>query len=244
MKKLISLVLALCLACMLIPAVAEDDVTGEWYANMSGIAVKFTINADNTFTMEVPGLGQTQEGTWTMEGEEITMTVGDAPEKGTFKDGVLTLHSSSGEDLVLGREPLEGIKVAEVNPEAKAEDFNGDWALKYMGMQGLVVDLSAAGEQAESMPKTLKFEDGALVFPEGENSISQMVGGDTTKLEYADGIYSYLMDLGETAGIKIEVKAELLQDGMLALTINMTYGEETMGVQLYYVKAEAEAPAA
>ena len=56
MKKLISLVLALCLACMLIPAVAEDDVTGEWYANMSGIAVKFTINADNTFTMEVPGL--------------------------------------------------------------------------------------------------------------------------------------------------------------------------------------------
>ena len=243
MKKLISLVLALCLACMLIPALAEDDVTGEWYANMMGVAVKFTINADNTFTMEVPGLGQTQEGTWKLEGEEITLTVGDQPEKGTFKDGVLSM-TFGGQEVALSREPIEGIKVAEVNAEAKAEDFNGEWTLKYMGMQGLVVDLSAAGEQAESMPKTLKFEDGALVFPEGENSISQMVGGDSTKLEYADGIYSYLMDLGETAGVKIEVKAELLQDGMLALTINMSYGEETMGVQLYYVKAEAEAPAA
>ena len=243
MKKLISLVLALCLACMLIPALAEDDVTGEWYANMMGVAVKFTINADNTFTMEVPGLGQTQEGTWKLEGEEITLTVGDQPEKGTFKDGVLSM-TFGGQEVALSREPIEGIKVAEVNAEAKAEDFNGEWTLKYMGMQGLVVDLSAAGEQAESMPKTLKFEDGALVFPEGENSISQMVGGDTTKLAYADGIYSYLMDLGETAGVKIEVKAELLQDGMLALTINMSYGEETMGVQLYYVKAEAEAPAA
>lgn len=243
MKKLISLVLALCLACMLIPALAEDDVTGEWYADMMGVAVKFTINADNTFTMEVPGLGQTQEGTWKLEGEEITLTVGDQPEKGTFKDGVLSM-TFGGQEVALSREPIEGIKVAEVNAEAKAEDFNGEWTLKYMGMQGLVVDLSAAGEQAESMPKTLKFEDGALVFPEGENSISQMVGGDSTKLEYADGVYSYVLDMGETAGVKIEVKAELLQDGMLALTINMSYGEETMGVQLYYVKAEAEAPAA
>ena len=31
MKKLISALLALCLSVMLVPAVAEDDVTGTWY---------------------------------------------------------------------------------------------------------------------------------------------------------------------------------------------------------------------
>ena len=30
MKKLFSLILALCMVCMLVPAVAEEDVTGEW----------------------------------------------------------------------------------------------------------------------------------------------------------------------------------------------------------------------
>lgn len=31
MKKLISMILIVCMACMMIPAMAEEDLTGEWY---------------------------------------------------------------------------------------------------------------------------------------------------------------------------------------------------------------------
>ena len=34
MKKLISLLLVLCMACMLIPALAEEAVTGDWYLHI------------------------------------------------------------------------------------------------------------------------------------------------------------------------------------------------------------------
>ena len=57
MKKLLSLVLALMMACMLIPAMAEgQDVTGDWYltdvsgmnvANL-GMSMIVTLNADGT----------------------------------------------------------------------------------------------------------------------------------------------------------------------------------------------------
>ena len=33
MKKLVSAILAVCLAAMLVPALAEDDITGAWYLN-------------------------------------------------------------------------------------------------------------------------------------------------------------------------------------------------------------------
>ena len=33
MKKLISMILVLCMAAALIPAFAEDDITGVWYLN-------------------------------------------------------------------------------------------------------------------------------------------------------------------------------------------------------------------
>ena len=33
MKKLIALILVLCMAAALVPAFAEDDITGVWYLN-------------------------------------------------------------------------------------------------------------------------------------------------------------------------------------------------------------------
>ena len=50
MKKLVSLLLALCLVCLSTAALAADaDITGDWYGTMYGMGVTLTLNADNTY---------------------------------------------------------------------------------------------------------------------------------------------------------------------------------------------------
>ena len=46
MKKLFSLILAVCMACMMIPAVAEEGVAGEWYASLGGMTMVLNLGDD------------------------------------------------------------------------------------------------------------------------------------------------------------------------------------------------------
>ena len=62
MKKLISLILILCMACILVPATAEDGAAGEWYADYHGTVMILALNADGTSSMTVSG-NQMGEGT-------------------------------------------------------------------------------------------------------------------------------------------------------------------------------------
>ena len=82
MKKLISMVLVLCMAATMVSALAETDVTGEWYGSMMGFSMKMVLNADGTGEMTVVGQG-TSPATWTMEGDQITITANDSPATGT-----------------------------------------------------------------------------------------------------------------------------------------------------------------
>ena len=61
MKKLISLILILCMACLLVPAMAEDDVTGDWYYAGMGDSVRFVFNADGTAKLITEMMGQKSE---------------------------------------------------------------------------------------------------------------------------------------------------------------------------------------
>ena len=103
MKKLISLILILCMACMLIPAMADTDVTGTWYASMMGIPMTMTLNADGTGTMISPVQGGEAPAAWTMEGDKITITVNDSPATGTVTADAITLEES-GMEIVFTRE--------------------------------------------------------------------------------------------------------------------------------------------
>ena len=56
MKKIMSLVLALCLVCLSVTALAEEnDVTGDWYGSMFGMAAQLTMNEDGTYMMKIHG---------------------------------------------------------------------------------------------------------------------------------------------------------------------------------------------
>ncbi len=243
MKKLFSLILALCMVCMLVPAVAEEDVTGEWYlktmkqgeteydAGAIGYNITMTLNADGTGTMLSPTSEEPTPGSWTLEGDKITVTFEDSPIGGTVADGKITL--SEGEmSMVFTREKAEGIKVADVNPAAAAEDFEGTWEIAYVGYNGLIIDPSTTGQE---MPG-LVVENGTMKFT-GNSSMSQAFGTNAIPLTFADGALGMSVSMGETSyGIKLE----MLEDGMLALTANMGSTE----VYMYFVKAAAEEPAA
>ena len=243
MKKLISLILVLCMACMLVPAVAEEDVTGEWYlktmkqgeteydAAAAGYNMTMTLNADGTGTMISPTSEEPLSGSWTLEGDKITITFEDSPIDATVADGVLTLAE---EDLVMvfTREKSDGVQLAEVNPAAAAEDFEGTWEIVYIGYSGIIIDAAAAGE---ALPG-LVVENGTIKFT-GESSMTAAFGDKTLPLAYADGAFNLSVTAGETAyGIKLE----MLEDGMLALTLSMG----SVNASMYFVKAAAEEPAA
>ena len=231
MKKLFSLVLALCMVCMMIPAIAEESVTGEWYTSMSGMTMVLNLAEDGTAEMSIPGYESTGAGTWVLDGEKITITIEDSPAEGTFADGKITL--TEGEmSMEFTREKVEGIQLADVNPAAAAEDFEGTWDIVYVGYNGIVVDASASAEQLPG----LVVENGAMKFT-GDSSMAMVFGSNALPLTYADGALSLSLALGETSyGLKLE----MLEDGMVALTASM--GE--MNVNMYFVKAAAEEPAA
>ena len=143
MKKTVALLLALMMSCMLIPVMAEDSITGEWYASFMGVAITLTVNEDGSFQMALPGQDPTV-GTWTLEGDQFTMTADDTPVVGTVTAEGITA-SDGGMELFFTREPIAEITVSEVKAAETVEEFYGDWAVTYMEADGIILDPAAAG---------------------------------------------------------------------------------------------------
>ena len=263
MKKLISLLLVLCMACMLIPAMAEDSAAGTWYlteaiddgvsVNPSAIGMSWTITLSDDGTAASVSITSDEKeeytGTWTQDGATVTVTIDGSDAPFTFTDGKLVLDMGDNSQLLFAQEapgeaaaagtgtaPSVGVAVAEVNPEAAVEDFNGVWAPKYAGVNGMVIDASLVGQE---MPGVV-LKDGALVFT-GDSSITTAFRSKTLALEYADGALSFSVSAGS---MSLSVKAEMLQDGMMAVTFDVG-----MSLVLYMEKTgeapeSLEAPAA
>ena len=239
MKKLISLALVLCMACMLIPAAADDiDVTGEWYASMMGIPVAMVLNADGTGVMTVPGQEGDTAATWTLEGDQITITANDSPASGTATADSIIL-AAGGMEYVFTREPVAAITIADVKADAAAEEFYGDWSIAYMESDGIIMAISELADLGLAFPN-IRLAEGTVEFIASSeedfySAIFNMMGLVST---YADGALALTSTVeGATSTGSIE----LLQDGMLKVTLDM----DSSPMILYYNPAEAaEEPAA
>ena len=78
MKKILALFLALCLMLAALPVVAENDFSGTWYLLLAGMTCgTFELNADGSFTGESGADEEIQktEGTWSADGDQVTLTV-------------------------------------------------------------------------------------------------------------------------------------------------------------------------
>lgn len=240
MKKLISLLLILCMACMMVPAFAEEtDLTGDWYASFMGVTMTLTINADGTMSMTAPGEDgamNSQTGTWTREGDTLTLTVQDSPATATITGEELVM-SEGGMELRFGREPAAPITVGAPRTDAQAEDFYGEWTVKYTEVMGAVADLSAIGM---AFPN-LKLGEGTVEFIASSevDMFASMFNMLALAATFEDGILRMESTAENTSST---CTAELLDDGLLKLT--MEDGSSTPMVLYYEPAAAAEAPAA
>ena len=264
MKKLISLVLILCMACMLIPAVAEEDVTGTWYlvevvtqgmtinpADM-GMKSMVTLNADGTLkaTMEMMGESQEQDGTWAQDGDTLTINQNDSTNAMTIIDGKLVI-SDGEQSMIYGREEaVASPKAATVAAESE-EAFLGTWsivALDIMGVHATKDQFASFG--LDDYDVTLVIEPGKVILKSsysGSESTSEM------ESVFADGKLTVTIpDLAESlkaaaeAGLEISMSdtqsIELVEDG--TILYGMDFMGMAMSVYLEKTEAAAEEPAA
>ena len=239
MKKFVSLLLVLCLACVSAAALAEaGDLVGDWYGSLYGMAAQLTLNEDGSYVMslagnEIPGNYELKDG--------IVYMDDDNPDNGFVFDGTSLVNEIQGVTLTRDQADIAEIVLAEVNPDAALEDFGGDWVCKYMSMKGMTLDITQI--PLESLGATqipsLKVEGSAVTL----TGMDSLAGADPLEMTFADGALTF--DLGAKLGMPdlgMSINVRMLQDGMVDVNVNM--GDEIGDLYFTPADAEAEAPAA
>lgn len=239
MKKFVSLLLVLCLACVSAAALAEaGDLVGDWYGSLYGMAAQLTLNEDGSYVMslagnEIPGNYELKDG--------IVYMDDDNPDNGFVFDGTSLVNETQGVTLTRDQADVPEIELAEVNPDAAVEDFAGEWICKYMSMKGMTLDITQI--PLESLGATqipsLKVEGSAVTL----TGMDSLAGSDPLEMDFADGALTF--DLGAKVGMPdlgMAISVLMLQDGMVDFNVNM--GDEIVDLYFAPADAEAEAPAA
>lgn len=250
MKKLISLFLIMCLACMLIPAVAEEALTGEWYmksmkmgeqeydAAALGVNIVMTLSEDGTAAMTMPDSPDPVTGTWTLDGDQITLNVADeAPITGKVTAEAIALEQE-GQIMLFTKEAPVAIVVADAKAAESVEDFYGEYSVAYVDMEGRLMDMSSLGYTTG-----LVIGDGIFeIKPTNDEDMMALTLGmlALTPAGLEDGV---LKVTSATAPESVDGQIELLEDGMIKITTNNITSQSSM---LFYFApaAAAEEPAA
>ena len=229
MKKLISIIMILGLVLTMVSGLAEDTFLGEWYTSYYGLPVTLILNADGTASMLMPGMDEAGSASWTLDGDHFTLTMtdsGNTSNGSLVNDGILLPEADGDNDFFFTREPVAPIQIADVNPEAVMEDFNGQWEAAYVDIGGSVIDASATGE--DGLPGVI-ITDGVLTFADGADSMSVLFGVDPITMTFENGTLAYSKEFNnDDISMALLIKAEMLQDGMLALTVDMGTGVMTL----------------
>lgn len=208
-RRFLSVILMiLMLLCAGVGAYAED-VTGEWYAEMYGMVMKLTVNADNTYVLETGGDAMT--GAWTLEGETLYMDKGTEAE-GTFAYDAAAQALDMGDGLIFARTAIEAWAPAAVRAEAALEDFAGIWKASYVNCFGALLPVDAAGVYMDAdiagaaVSLTVTFMDAQTYAGE-----AVLEGNALTLLAPAKDEYSKDMTFAANA----------LEDGSICITMEL-----------------------
>ena len=265
MKKMISLLLIVCMACMLIPATAEG-VTGLWYMvemvandvtiNPAQMGINWTmeLSEDGTAYNRMEAMGEVQEksGTWTLDGDTVTVTIEDSPAAFQLVDGKLTIEMD-GQTAVFSQEaPEAAVKPGVVAAESE-EAFFGDWEIEAVDMMGMYMgkDMFAAAGM-EGFTVKLSIEAGKVTMS-SKMSASAEEQSQTFDSRFEDGKLIMEIDMGEAAATAEAAGLDIssITDGVSTIELldngGLLYGMNLMGMTIgvYMVPAAAaEAPAA
>ena len=244
MKKMISMVLALALCLMLVPAVAEEaSVVGTWYlsrAESSQAAIDvvdpegivFVFAEDGTCDVNIKAYGATQEGTWKQEGSSVTITIQDQAQTLELKDGDL-VYSMGGSTAYLSRTPGEAVAIPALIQAESAEAFNG----RYIAVAQLSTGLYAV------IPEEMAASMGILSIENGKASV--LVDGTAmqeTEFAFENGV----MTAEDNSVLPIKSVLTLMENGNLCFTTIIEQGGMSVEMSYIYAPCEAveEAPAA
>lgn len=228
MKKLVSLLLAFCMACAIGSAPAEGtSPVGTWYlvrgekggtvVQTAGmISMEITFNEDGTGTMKTTVLNNTVEDTmtWTEADGILTVTdstgvaqeLGEAGDELTLEtDGTLMFFSRTAP------EAPDAAVAAKVTAES-ADQFDGRWIMSRVIVMGMVATPDKIGVENIA---TMEIENGVVretVAAEGEKVTKELSS------EFTDGHIKVTVPSEEVDGetLEIEYNLYLLEDGTLA----------------------------
>ena len=205
MTAIVTLMMLAVLAC---GAVAED-VTGEWYAEVYGMVMKMTVNADNTYVLEAAG--DSAPGTWELDGANLIVDKGTETESLFTYDAAAQTLDMAGE-MLFTRTAIEAWAPAAVRAEAALADFEGIWTAQRVDAFGAVLPVNDAGV----------FMDAGIV---GENTSLTVTFIDTENFEGEAVLEGNTLTL--TVPAKDEYSeaqvftANALEDGSIAITMDL-----------------------
>ena len=224
MKRKLTLLLACLMALTMALTGAAESLSpvGSWTLTgvemqgmtldpaMLGMEITMTLNEDGTAEMGMSGL--VEEGTWSMDGDTVTMldANGDTmtltlAEDGTLRgedDGVGMIFTHSGEAAPIANEM--------VAPEGALEDvaladFNGEWTSTRAVVMGQEVPMEQIGQQMDA-----NIQDGSVTITttDGSGTIQAALDGNALIVDNAgvqmpfylleDGTMSMSLDIGVT----------------------------------------------
>ena len=142
MKKNLTVLMAMLLLALLACGAAAEDVTGEWYAEVYGMVMKMTVNADNTYVLEAAG--EAVPGTWEMDGANMIVDKGTETESVFAYDAAAQTLDMAGE-MLFTRTAVEAWAPAAVRAEVALTDFEGIWTAQRVDAFGALLPVDDAG---------------------------------------------------------------------------------------------------
>ena len=209
MKKILTAIVALMMLAVLACGAVAEDVTGEWYAEVYGMVMKMTVNADNTYVLEAGG--DAAPGTWELDGTNLIVDKGTETESVFAYDAAAQTLDMAGE-MLFTRTAIEAWTPAAVRAEAALADFEGVWTAQRVDAFGAVLPVNDAGV----------FMDAGIV---GANVSLTVTFIDTETFEGEAALEGGMLTL--TVPAKDEYSEDMvftanaLEDGSIAITMEL-----------------------
>lgn len=267
-KKILSIALAVMMAIPTMPVMAasDEDVLGDWYANIYGVGIQITFRKGGSYLISMDGVnnGDPEEGTWKMTGDAITLDEGEENSMNLTVKGN-NISADSGE-FTLSREETEydGYTPAKV-VDAEEKDFDGIWKADYVstgnitatidvfGISGVFISVKSGKlelflnsdvyeKPLDAEDLTVEFKDNACTFTSEKDAEKDAASGDDAGEE----------DGEEETDTSVNGTLQMQEDDMVKMTINtggsdmVFYLEKSDAVEMKAAKraSEEEAEAA
>jgi len=209
MKKILTAIVALMMLAVLACGAVAEDVTGEWYAEVYGMVMKMTVNADNTYVLEAAG--DAAPGTWEMDGTNLIVDKGTETESVFAYDAAAQTLDMAGE-MLFTRTAIEAWTPAAVRAEAALADFEGIWSAQRVDAFGAVLPVNDAGV----------FMDAGIV---GANVSLTVTFIDTETFEgeavLENGTLTLTVLAKDEYSEDMVFTANALEDGSIAITMDL-----------------------